>query len=571
MHRGGRRWRVTAAAVAMLVMAACSTGGGAAGGPGPGRAGPPTTVFGSSASAVTAADPSPTTTVAAGPTDPWADPAWVAAENAKAGSENWHITGKSPIKGDYIEGYASAVSATSGDTVTLFVTTTSPTFTVDVYRMGYYGGKRGRLLLSTAPAPGGVQAAPVVDRHGTAEARWQPSQTITVDGTWPPGAYLMKLVSSGGASNYIPLTVRDDNSQAALLLVDAVTTWQAYNDWGACSLYKCLFYPMDRATIVSFNRPYFEPYGRGSADFLDHELPLIALAEATGMDVTYVTDVDLDLHPMLTLQHRAVLSLGHDEYYSTRMRAALETARDNGVNLAFLGANAVYRKIRFEPDAQGNPDRVMVNYRSPSDPIRRTEPDQVTVEWRYTKPENSLIGVMYECAGMNGSLRVTDASNWVYDGTGVKNGDVFENVIGPEYDRAFRDRNMPETLEVLAHSPVTCGGGSSYADMAYYTAPSGAGVFATATIKWICALDAGCGVNAAAATVVQGVTLNVLDAFAAGPAGLAHPATPNTKGLPAGPRSTPTTSSGASTTGPTQTVATVPTPTVSVEPPRLSG
>ena len=53
------------------------------------------------------------------------------------------------------------------------------------------------------------------------------------------------------------------------------------------------------------------------------------------------------------LQHRAVLSLGHDEYYSTTIYDALELARDHGVNLAFLGANVVYRRIRLEPGADG--------------------------------------------------------------------------------------------------------------------------------------------------------------------------------------------------------------------------
>ena len=44
---------------------------------------------------------------------------------------------------------------------------------------------------------------------------------------------------------------------------------------------------------------------------------------------------------------RAVVSLGHDEYYSQAMRNALLAARNAGANLAFLGANSIYRHIRF--------------------------------------------------------------------------------------------------------------------------------------------------------------------------------------------------------------------------------
>jgi hypothetical protein len=44
---------------------------------------------------------------------------------------------------------------------------------------------------------------------------------------------------------------------------------------------------------------------------------------------------------------RAVLTLGHDEYWSTAMRQATTAARDRRIDLAFLGGNEVYRLIRF--------------------------------------------------------------------------------------------------------------------------------------------------------------------------------------------------------------------------------
>lgn len=44
---------------------------------------------------------------------------------------------------------------------------------------------------------------------------------------------------------------------------------------------------------------------------------------------------------------RAVISLGHDEYWTPQQRDAVTKARDAGVNVAFLGANACYRRIRF--------------------------------------------------------------------------------------------------------------------------------------------------------------------------------------------------------------------------------
>ena len=71
------------------------------------------------------------------------------------------------------------------------------------------------------------------------------------------------------------------------------------------------------------------------------------------IDVAYTTDVDLDLHPELVLQHKALLSLGHDEYWSKEMFDGAQNARDHGVNLAFFGANAIYRQIRLTPSPLG--------------------------------------------------------------------------------------------------------------------------------------------------------------------------------------------------------------------------
>ena len=39
--------------------------------------------------------------------------------------------------------------------------------------------------------------------------------------TWPPGAYLLKLVGATGEQAFVPLCVRDDSSKAAILLMHA--------------------------------------------------------------------------------------------------------------------------------------------------------------------------------------------------------------------------------------------------------------------------------------------------------------------------------------------------------------
>ncbi len=44
-----------------------------------------------------------------------------------------------------------------------------------------------------------------------------------------------------------------------------------------------------------------------------------------------------------------LLSLGHDEYWTPQQREHVTRARDAGTNVAFLGANACFRRVRLEP------------------------------------------------------------------------------------------------------------------------------------------------------------------------------------------------------------------------------
>ena len=460
------------------------------------------------------------------PVDPLAQyrqPGWVAAENARPGTDAWKITADDPKSP--VEGYADATSATAGDTVTLFVGSTSPTWRAEAFRMGFYGGTGARLIWASGEQHTEWQRYAKIDQKtGLAEAGWDPSLRIPIDATWPPGAYLVKLTSGPGA-HYVPLTIRDDAAPPSLLMVNAVTTWQAYNEWGACSAYKCPYVKgLARANKISFDRPYAHAYNKGSADFLDHERPLIAFAEELGLDLAYATSVDLDAHPELAARHRAVITLGHDEYYTAAMRQALVDARAAGVNLAFLGANAVYRQIRLEPSTDGRARRVLVNYRSKADPIAATDPKLVTVEWHQLGlPPQQLTGMAYQCADVAGDIVLTDTANWVFAGAGASDGMVLRSMAGNEIDRVISDRETPPNVEVIGRMKVQCGKSVSSGNMAYYSTASGAGVFSSGTIWWICGLDAEYCSVPANTPVVRAITANVLRAFADGPAGAAHP------------------------------------------------
>jgi hypothetical protein len=456
------------------------------------------------------------------------------------GTDAWRITkkvpGAKPVTAEgSIEGYADTTSAQPGDVVTLFVATSAPTWHVEAYRMGWYGGMQGRLIWTSEETPSQWQLDTKMTR-----AVWTPSLTLTIDNAWPTGSYLLKLVSSTAEAHYVPLTVRRDSTSASLVVVSAVTTWQSYNPWGGCTLYECFVgNPRSRSTVVSFDRPYAASYNWGSADFLTHELPLISLIEELGIDTAYVTNIDLhssaldgdgSTNPVL-LNRTALLTTGHDEYYSTPMRVSLERARDSGINLAFFGANAVYRHIRLEPNSEGLPFRQLVNYRTADDdPMTAQDPTQSTVQWRnapLNKPESALIGVQYFAAGVTASMKLVNTDNWVFNDVDLSNGRTMKKLVAIEADGLGPPNHEPENLEVLASSPVKYKNSVYNHAMTYYSADSGAGVFATGTIGWINALDVAEWGDEKVSTFVRGVTTNVLQAFAAGPAGVAHPSVGN--------------------------------------------
>ena len=489
---------------------------------------------------------------------------WVAAENALPGSTGWKIT--NAAHSGEISGYAGATSVAAGESFDLYVSTRAASFHVEAYRMGFYHGTGARLIWTSPETTGVAQPrATVTSPLNMVEAGWQPSLRVATNG-WPQGTYLLKLVASTGQERYVPVTLRNDGSTAAYVILNAVTTWQAYNLWGGFDLYEGRSDNgsdfVHRSRTVSFDRPYSQTDGAG--DFLGLEYPVVSLVESLGLDVTYLTDVDLDAHPDRMLGHRAVLSMGHDEYYSVAMRDGLQAARDHGVNLAFLGANAIFRHIRFESSPLGA-DRRIVDFKSArEDPFSLWNKSDVTVNWRdppNNNPESQLIGDFYQCNPVEADMVVVDPSNWLFAGTGAVAGQHLAKVVWSEYDRYDPDVPGPPNVEILTHSPLTCHGKPDFADATYYTAPSGAGVFASGSIGFVGQIDANCEPADCAGRVLGRLMTNLLAAFGAGPAGLAHPSDPAKSFVRSRPP-VPTTSTTTTEVVPGGTGGSAPTTTV---------
>ena len=186
------------------------------------------------------------------------------------------------------------------------------------------------------------------------------------------------------------------------------------------------------------------------------------------------------------------------------MREHVEGARDRGVHLAFLGADACFWQIRLEPNARSEADRTIVAYKEAAgdlDPLAIDRALQnnrrITGRWRdrpTSRPEERLIGVMYAADPVDADIIVSDAAHWVFAGTGLRNGDALRGLLGYEVDASYG--GGPSTLERLGHSPFVERDRPAektrqtrYSDMTIYTAESGALVFATGSIQWSWGLD----------------------------------------------------------------------------------
>jgi len=460
-----------------------------------------------------------------------------ASENQLPGDPGWDISHLG--EPDAMMGYADRYSVLPGEPITLYASTTARSFTVSAFRMGWYGGDQARLVWRSATVPGRRQGpATVTPQTNTVQTDWGPSLTIPTD-DWPDGAYLLRMDAEAGAQRFVPVTVRSASTAGKIVLKNSTATWQAYNTWGGYDLYNGPGGASDydnRSLAVSLDRPFD---ANGASAFGVHERPLIQLAERMGLPLAYVTSMEIATDPRLLDGASALFSLGHDEYWAPPERATVTAARDAGVNVAFLGANAMFRRTRLASTRLGE-QRLVICYKTSylQDPTYGKNNALVTNDYREPPdpdPESSLTGTLYESNPTNADYVVASPDSWLFAGTGAAKGTSFPGLVGIEYDRVNPGAPVERPIEVLSHSPLTCRGVNSYADSAYYTHPSGAGVFNTGTMRWVGALNpaayAGFGVNQRGGEFVKRVTANVLRAFADGPAAARHPAHDNLEAM----------------------------------------
>ena len=360
----------------------------------------------------------------------------VACENQLPGTPQsvWDI---SHGDGATIQGFADPFSVNVGGTINFKIESPATSYTVDIYRMGYYGGDGARKITSLTPNISVTRSQPacnVTSSTGLIDCgNWGVSASWTVPANTVSGVFFALLSRTDGTSdvNQIPFVVTNNASTSNIVLMTNDTTWQAYNDWGQGTTPKSinpgggnsLYFgnatatansPMTagRAVAVSYNRPFASRFDTtyGQDFFFSMEFPMVEFLEQNGYDVSYVSsaDVDADTGGQMLSQHKMFMTVGHSEYWSAGMRSAVTAARDAGTSLGFFAGNLMWWKVRWANSQYGNePYRTMIAYKESLDNAQTdpSDPPTWTGEWRdprfaYTgddsgQPENALTGQLW--------------------------------------------------------------------------------------------------------------------------------------------------------------------------------
>jgi hypothetical protein len=385
----------------------------------------------------------------------------------------WHVV--RPASRDEVAGYVSRPSLDRGQVQRLHLNCWGPDaelpVEVAVHRTGWYGGDGARTYLrESVLAPPQQPLTAVVDpATNLCRADWAPvlSFDTATDGVpWPSGVYLVQLTASSGRQSYVPFTLRDDRSQASILVVQNHLTWQAYNTCGFHDLYH-------DGSAVSFQRPYKHENMRasfGAGEYLWLEYRIVRWLEREGFDVTYVADFDLHRAPVPE-STKVILLGGHPEYWTHQMRTHVEASMSSrGVGLVALGANTCYWRGRLEgatADAPGDYvlHKTLSGQAHPADPLR-TDPILASRMYR-TLPggaEQRLLGGQFrgwvDLNDYDGpllsstALVADDTSHPVFEGTGITRGERFDGLCGGEYDWQHPDHPTAPGVKMAFTTPL---------------------------------------------------------------------------------------------------------------------
>jgi hypothetical protein len=408
-----------------------------------------------------------------------------------------------------VAGYAWPQSVVPGENFGLHISSSIAAFDVEIARVGLTRDvvwRRSDLRAGAHPYP------PDFTCSG---CDWPVALEVRV-GAWRSGYYEIAFIAANRVLSRAFVVVRSpQGAEASILLALSTNTWNAYNDvYNGANLYTSGAPGTFGTTAVSFARPMapgflYKPQGFGrrlpalhppdllrtanvgykvvhnlsdwcsSAGWPNWEEPFAMWMERNGYAMDYITNADLEKGDEVLAPYRLLLSVGHDEYWSGKMRDTVERYIADGGNVAFLAGNVSFWQVRLEQSGQ---QMVCYKYKFDQDPLLGTDREgEVTTIWSdrlLQRPENFMTGVSFTRGGYarigrrvpegSGGYTIYRNEHWLLEGTGLEYGDLLgatSTVVGYECDGCDMrcedglpyptgSDGTPTDFEIVASSPV---------------------------------------------------------------------------------------------------------------------
>jgi hypothetical protein len=347
--------------------------------------------------------------------------------------------------------------------------------------------------------------------------------------------YLWAKTPSGEAFSF-PWVVAPATPQSKIAVLASTNTWNAYNNFGGRSNYihpaglpECptvnARQELDRYKSaspfgtwkwkdeqfkpLSFDRP--EPHnhlfddpavvdpvqGRVQCGVAPGEWRLLGWLERERFDYDLYAEAQLHDGTLNLDAYRVLMLSIHPEYWTREMyRAVKSWVFERGGRLMYLAGNGLNCEVTL--DGAGVM-RCLSHVNSLDGELGGHSEDGI-IEYesrmhRTLESEATLLGVVCTAAGLMTAApyRVVDASHWIFEGTGLRNGDLFgeetlhERVPGGAsgHETDKRSASSPANTVLLAKGTNADEGG---AEIVCHQSAGGGAVFSVGSITWIPAL-----------------------------------------------------------------------------------
>lgn len=327
-----------------------------------------------------------------------------------------------PLGDTYLisDGYPGHFSCFQGERISFFINVIRPA-SITLYLVDVNDSIYDSLTFN-----GSVQN-PIPNNASTIGFKYKVSFHYRISNRLPSGMYHWR-------GTEVWFLVKEKKKTAPIVIVYPSNTEQAYNNAGGKSLYD-FNSTGKRARSVSFDRPinYRISWKMHLHDFT---MGFLQWMEKSDYDYRLIADSDLEYETALA-NAKAVVIIGHSEYWSRTARESIDTFVNRGGNLAVFSGNTMWWQVRYSRKYCN-----LVCYKNLlDDPIK--DPLLKTVNWTdsiLNYPILSSIGADFLHGGYGSKAdlgwdgyKIVAENSPLLKGTGLQNGDII-SVKTHEFD-----------------------------------------------------------------------------------------------------------------------------------------